>query len=258
MHNSYLANANYSTPSETDLHLAESYFDKLFHIRDFTSQEVQAWSKLGLILSDAYDGYGQRYAVISEAMGYGHGFYTVKLGDVTSSERLNFLQAPHRPSDLYTHEIVFDLLTISNVFGAAAWSTAHRNVVDLCKEPSSYFNSFTTAIAKAIKDPTIVQLHGFAKESRDVDVDVVFSSTKTTMPPEFYPIADCIERGLSPWIVLRYPEEVDFLGGTLNVNAKLFYEQNSAGKFIHFETSKELRDELRINAMLKLKISECF
>lgn len=255
---SYLDNANYTTPSDANLRLAESLFEKLLIVRDFSSHEVEAWSNLGLVLQVAYDAFGQRFAVVSEAIRQGHGFYTVKLGEVTPFERLKFLQAPHRPSDTYTHEIVYDMLTLSHVFGAAGWSTTHRNVIDLCKEPKSYFNSFTTAIAKAIATPTIVQVHGFAKELRDVDVDVVFSSTKASMSPAFHPIADCIEEGLSPWILLRYPDEVDFLGGTLNINAQLFYEQSGTGKFVHFETSKELRDELRINGTLKLTISECF
>lgn len=259
--NSYISTTSYVAPSEANLTTAQTLFEKLLETRSFSAEDVAAWSSLNLKIQRATDQSGRQYAVISEidpATGHGHGFYAVKLGLVSISEKSQFLHAPHRPSDLYTHEIMFDMLTLTDVFGGGAWATTHRNMVDLCKEPSSYYNSFTKAVAKAVSVPTILQIHGFAKESQEVDVDVVFSSTKRVMPPEFVTLANCVKAQLNPWIVLRFPEEVDFLGGTLNINAELFYEVNAAGKFVHFETSKELRDELRINSTLKLKICECF
>jgi hypothetical protein len=252
------------SPPEASLTRAQELFEILLDTRNFSPDDAAAWASLNLnIQSATHTESGRHYAVISEVdsssiSGTGQGFYAVKLGLVTVSERSRFLQAPHRPSDLYTHEIVLDLLTLGDVFGAAAWSTTHRNIVDPCKEPSSYFNSFTKAVAKSALVPTLVQVHGFAKEAQDVDVDVVFSSTKRPMPPNFVPIADCVKNELRDWILLKYPDEVDFLGGTLNINAELFYEDNPIGKFIHFETSRELRDELRVNNSLKLKICNCF
>lgn len=262
MLNSYIATTTYVAPPQGHLDQAEVLFQKLLTTRNFSQEDANAWSQLELRLTETRDDFGRRYAVIAEfdppGNGTGQGFFAIKLDPVTPSEQSKFLQGPHRPSDLHTHEIVLDLLRLSDVFGGAGWATTHRNNVDLCKEPRSYYNSFTTAIAKASSTPTILQVHGFAKEGQSMDVDVVFSSTKQNMTQEIEAIADCVKEGLSPWIVAKFPEEADFLGGTLNINANLFYGDNSAGKFIHFETSRELREELRVDSTLKLQICECF
>jgi len=260
----------YIPPSEGQLSQAQALFEKLLTNRTFTDEDRDAWASIGLLVQYATDATGRPYAAISErgspSDGKGHGFYAVKLGHVSTSESSKFLQGPHRPADLYTHEIVFDLLTEFNVFGAAGWSSTHRDVVDLCKETSSFYNSFTKALAKhsvegnATTTPTLLQVHGFSKEGQNVDVDVVFSSTKMEMPSGFLPISSCLKNALGPssWKVLNYPDEVDFLGGTLNINAQLFYATNPNGKFIHYENSRELRDELRVNRQLQGSVAGCF
>lgn len=257
MVNAYVAETEYRSPTDAQLNAAQILFEKLLQ-RTFPSEDVQSWSSIGLKLQEAYDR-NQGYAVVSEIApneGVGHGFYAVKMNPF-SGELWKYLQAPHRPSDLYTHEIIFDMLTL-NIFSGAAWSTTHRNSVDLCKETKSFYNAFTKAVAK-MSNSTILQLHGFNKHSYEVDVDVIFSSTNyDSTPAEFHGILECARQQVLPWKLLMYPEEVDFLGGTSNINAELFYEISLHGKFIHFETSKELRDELRVNDSLILALTNCF
>jgi len=262
----YIAITQYQVPSNYQLDLAESLFQSLLQSgTNFSSSDISAWSSLGFHLREVHDGDNTRFAVVSEFIpneGTGQGFYAVRLRQLSEHRSGKILQAPHRPSDLYTNEIICDILTsilTSHNYDAGGWSTTHRNNIDLCKEPFSYFNSFTTAVAKSYSKARIVQLHGFARESNNnTEADIIFSSSKKEMPSTFRPIATCLKTSLTNFVTMKYPEEVDFLGGTLNINAEKFYQVDGDNMFFHVETSKELRDQLRINATLRNEFGKCF
>lgn len=262
----YVDITEYRVPTTDQLDAAESMFASLLQSgTKFSSSDISDWFSLGFHLREVNDSSNTRFAVVSEftpSHGTGQGFYAIKLRQPSEQRSGKILQAPHRPSDLYTHEIICDILTsvlISHNYDAGGWSTTHRNNVDLCKEPSSYFNSFTTAVGKSYSKAKIVQLHGFAKASHNnTEADIIFSSTKKEMPSTFFPMATCLKTSLTHFVTMKYPEEVDFLGGTLNINAAKFYQVDNDNMFFHVETSKELRDQLRVNATLRNEFSECF
>lgn len=266
MIDNYVDYIEYKVPTNSQLATAEYLFETLLKSgTNFSSSDISAWSSLGFNLREVYDSSEARFAVVSEFVpseGTGQGFYAIKLRHAFEQRSGKILQAPHRPSDLYTHEIVCDILTTiltSHDYDACGWSTTHRNNVDLCKEPSSYFNSFTTAVAKSYTKAKIVQLHGFAKGNHNnTEADIIFSSTKIEMPSTFVPMATCLKTSLTNFVTLKYPEEVDFLGGTLNINAAKFYQVNNDNMFFHVETSKELRDQLRVNPTLRNDFAKCF
>lgn len=259
MLNSYIENATYQAPSEANLQTAQSLFESILKDKAIKPQDVVSWSNLGFTLKPVTEGVNN-YAIINEnypTQGRGHGFYVIKLNAGSSQ---NILEAPHRPSDLYTHQIIYKLFIEGNYL-AAAWNTTNRSNVDLGKQTSSYYNAFTIAAAKVLLSPKLIQLHAFDASSIEIDGDLILSSTTKTPSPEYAQVANCLQSqmlGPIPFVILQYPQDVQDLGGTLNINAKKFYENNPNGKFFHVETSKVLRQLLRDVVTIRNSFSKCF
>jgi len=259
MLNSYIENTSYQVPTAQNLQTAQMLFESVLKDKIVKPQDAMAWSNLGFTLKQLTEG-AYNYAVISEtnpAQGKGHGFYVIKLNGAASQ---NILEAPHRPSDLYTHQIIYKLLIEGNYL-AAAWNTTNRTNVDFGKHTSSYYNAFTIAVAKVLSAPKLIQLHAFDASSIEVEGDIILSSTTKTPSTEYGQVANCLKTQMVaavPLVILQYPQDVQELGGTLNINAKKFYETNANGKFYHVETSKLLRQLLRDMSSLRSSFSKCF
>ena len=259
MTNSYVDILTYQAPSTENMASAEQLFMSLFSTHAIGSNDLTAWNALGFNITQVTEG-SNNYAIISEPSpqaGVGRGFYIINL----SNQSQNVLTMPHRPSDLYTHLIGYKLLIEKN-YVAAAWNTTRRTNADLGKEEMSYFNSFVTAVAKSFPAPNVIQLHAFDATSHEIDGDMILSSTKKQLPPANYDnIANCLKTqlvGTRAFTILQYPKVLNELGGTLNINAKKFYEANANGFFFHVEMSQELRLQLRDNVNLRNTFSNCF
>ena len=258
MLNSYVADTTYQVPTDENLQIAQTLFESILKDKMIKSQDVIAWSIIGFTLKSITDG-ADTYAVIGEtnpAQGKGLGFYVVKLNAGSSQ---NILEAPHRPTDLYTHLIIQKLFVEGNYL-AAAWNTTNRANVDFGKHTSSYYNAFTIAVAKVLPAPKLIQLHAFDSSSIEIEGDIILSSTTKTPSSDYAQVANCFKTQIAapvPIVVLQYPQDVDDLGGTLNINAKKFYETNSNGKFYHIETSKVFRQLLRDTASMRNSFTKC-
>ncbi len=61
-----------------------------------------------------------------------------------------------------------------------------------------------------------------------------------------------------PAVVLSYPESVDVLGGTKNINAKKFREVAKKGLFLHIEMGLPFRERLLNDQVLRRNFMDCF
>jgi hypothetical protein len=253
--NSYIESTSYNPPSNQNLIAAQNLFRNLLTNRVINISDQAEWRKLGFVIIEVHDE-DDDFAVIKEIKSQGNGFYIVKMSGDSSD---NVLEAPHRPSDLYTHEIIYKLLLEGN-FSAAAINTTKRTNVDLGKETSSYYNAFTNAVASSFATPKLLQLHAFENDIRDLKADVILSSTKKEQNSIYDKIALCLKNkliGTKAYITLQYPQDIQDLGGTQNINAKNFYQTNPKALFFHVETSKDLRDELRTSPELRAIFYKC-
>ncbi|KAJ7546974.1 hypothetical protein O6H91_08G063000 [Diphasiastrum complanatum] len=259
MLNSYAASVQYEKPSTANLQAAQELFLTLLENHFVKPGDIKEWSRLGFSIRKIKEA-NHEFVVVSEACKdsrHGHGFYVIK---TTCKGSQNVLEALHTPSDLYTHELVFRLFMEGN-YVAAAWNTAHRNQVDLGKEPISYYNAFTIAVAKAFSRARIIQLHGFDAVSHHINGDMILSSTKRESAPQFDLVVNLLRSDLSGSVsykILHFPKDIGELGGTLNVNAKAFYDNNPHGLFFHVEMSMPLRMGLRNSRDLRNSFSACF
>ena len=259
MLNSYVADTSYQVPTYEDLQTGQVLFESILKDKAIKSQDVIAWRKLGFTLKLVKEG-ARKYAVIGETdptQGKGLGFYVINLNAGNSQD---ILEAPHRPSDLYTHLIIYKLFTEGNYL-AGAWNTTNRNIVDFGKHTSSYYNAFTIAVAKVLETPKLIQLHAFDTSNIKVEGDIILSSTTRTPSLEYAQVANCLQTQIAApqqIVVLQYPKDVRNLGGTQNINAKKFYETNPNGKFFHVETSKLFRELLRDTESMRKIFTKCF
>jgi hypothetical protein len=144
-------------------------------------------------------------------------------------------------------------------FLAAAWSSIHRQKGNLTKEPMSYFNAFSRAFGRAYPKGIIIQFHGFENDKGDpqkLSTDLIYSSTLSSPPPRFFTYGKCLKQ--LPIQLLFYPQEIDILGGTKNINAEKHREVTKEGLFLHLEMSLNLRKRLLKDRSLRTDFINCF
>ena len=181
----------------------------------------------------------------------GRGLYVVRPGG-----KAFFLQAPHYPSDTYTGDIVA-MMFEENSFLVGAWSTAHRNCVDVAHTQNTYFNAMTRAYAQHASGGSVLQLHAFDGASRDMSTSYIMSSTLKVAPPAFLTKAKCLKNATQPaFMGAVFPTDVAILGGTTNENARLF-RTISSGIFVHLETNFNFRKSLLNNKQMRDHIVGC-
>lgn len=213
-----------------------------------TAQDIAQWDTLD------FKAYKQGpYLIVEEKEDKrrGRGLYVVRPGG-----KAFFLQAPHYPSDTYTGDIVA-MMFEENSFLVGAWSTAHRNCVDVAHTQSTYFNAMTRAYAQHASGAPILQLHAFDGASRDMSTSYIISSTLKTAPQAFLTKAKCLKNATQPdFIGAIFPTEASILGGTTNENARLF-RTISTGIFVHLETNFNFRKTLLNNKQMRDHIIGC-
>jgi predicted nucleic acid-binding protein len=120
----------------------------------------------------------------------------------------------------------------------------------VCHEPTHLFQEVTAALADG--PSAFVQIHGFA-----VPGDNTAHGRRRTDHPEIIvsagrahgstlhstAVADAWAQIFGAPAVRRYPEEIDVLGGTTNVQARLLHARADAA-FVHVELSSTMRARL--------------
>lgn len=109
----------------------------------------------------------------------------------------------------------------------------------------SYFNAFSKAFGRAYPKGMILQFHGFDHEKEGKQrfgIDLIYSSTLFSPPSLFYTYGKCLKQ--LPIQIALYPQEIQILGGTKNVNSLNFREVTTEGLFLHLEMGLTFRKNL--------------
>lgn len=110
---------------------------------------------------------------------------------------------------------------------------------DVAHNPEAHFGVAHGALVEVDPSFLVLQLHGF-RESRAPGVQVIVSAAETDT--EVKPMALALRRLLGNDAVKVYPEEINVLGGTTNVQARS--SRASKARFIHMEMAAGLRQRL--------------
>ncbi len=242
----YTQEAPYEAPPQKEVDQAQQLFYSLFTLPNVET-DATAWDSLGFEIQKI----GNLILIQEKQTAQtGKGVYVFN----TLKPSSLVIEAPHRPSDKHTSSIAAHLME-EGLFLAGAWNTVHRKKADLAKEDLSYFNAFTSAFGQAFPDGTILQLHGFDEEIHDLEADIILSATISNPPPLFYDYKTCLQK--LPAVVLSYPESVNVLGGTKNINAKKFREVAKKGLFLHIEMGLPFRERLLNDQVLRHNFMDC-
>lgn len=169
-----------------------------------------------------------------------------------------FLQAPHRFFDLDTAAIaemgwqagIAELFMMNSVHRHAGQVQDPVVNSDMSSARRSALLAASEAWLAVNPDGIIVQLHGFATAKRETpearSAGIILSHgtrERFLTDTRLHSIQACLTRLLNVQ-VLRYPEQVGELGGTLNNVAKALASWGKSEQFIHVEMSREVRETL--------------
>lgn len=111
---------------------------------------------------------------------------------------------------------------------------------DVAHQRDSFFLAAHQSLLDLALETLVVQLHGFADESAPPGVDLIVSASDTGH--DIHSLAESLEEELEGFGVQRYPDQIDVLGGTTNVQARASRRQHAP--FVHLEMSHRLRKSL--------------
>lgn len=232
----------YVPPSADELGQCEQLFVRTLEgPRDEALQTE--WQTVGWILRQLTID-GQELWAIYEAAPYqrGWGFYLI------CPERLPGLvvEAPHSFADELTRELALQLFSEGKL-AACAWNTVRRDRIDVAHSSAHPFSAFTQALVQTQPQAYIMQLHGFAQEKRKSRVgataDMIISNGDGYPEPWVRKAAVLMQSHFPYGRVRLYPQEINELGATTNVQAEIL-RQHDSDRFIHFEMSRPLRNKL--------------
>lgn len=247
----YSSNKIYVEPSPDDLKKAKNLFYDLFSSSNLKTSR-KAWDALGFEIERV-----EPFLIIKEKESHqtGKGVYVFN----TSKPSQIVLEAPHRPSDLYTETIAIKLME-EEPFLAAALNTVHRKQSNFTAKTMTYFNAFTEAFGEAYPQGSIIQLHGFDgsthEELRGSHADLILSAATKSPPTLLYQHGECLRK--LPLKVLFFPRDIQILGAAKNTNAKKFRESGNNGLFLHLEMNLTLREKLENNKIFRKEFFKCF
>lgn len=243
----YTPDAAYVTPSQVDLEKAKTLFYSLFSSSDFKTDE-KTWDLLGFTVERV-----RSFLIVKEKKSSqtGKGVYIFN----TSKPSQVIVEAPHRLSDKYTGTIAIQLIE-DGYFLAAALNTVPRKKANLTREEMTYFNAFTEAFGKSYPQGNIIQLHGFDEERHGLFTDLIFSATVSSPPSLFYQYGERLKK--LPLNVLLFPDDINILGATKNINAKKLRTTGNRGLFLHLEMDIVLREKLKKNKQFRKHFFGCF
>ena len=200
----------------------------------------EAWARLGFRLLPLADSEPKTWALIeTPGQQRGWGFYLI------CPERLPglVLQAPHRYADRYTGHVALRLFE-DGQFGAAAWNTVPRKIVDVAHTLEHPYAAFTRALLRVHPDVYIVQVHGFAQDKRrtvaGAAADLIVSNGSYAPERFVRRLAVTLQSEFAYGQVQLFPVDVQELGATTNVQAEILRQAGSQ-RFLHLEMSQPLR-----------------
>jgi hypothetical protein len=183
-----------------------------------------------------------------------------------SSSTPTMLQIPHRFKDLNTGRIASRWVKRLN-FTVQAWNTAPRDIkIDEYGQASDFahrwnnsFVALTQAFAEVYPQGRIVQLHGFANNKRRSaegrKAKVIISAGQNRSTKAVHTVHNCLDTLLKE-AVLLYPDDVNELGATRNVQGKILRSAGHNG-FVHIEFNYALRAQLLKNKALRQSVGQC-
>lgn len=171
------------------------------------------------------------------------------------------IQAPHTRNDVGTGLLTGAWMAHLDV-RVAAWNTVSRReapAADLARANRSYFIALTDAAIDVIGSPSIVQTHGYDREKRSTEAgrnsQVILSSGTDRPAKRTRDIARRLKRTLTG--VKLYPLDIMELGATQNVIGRRI-RQRGAGTFTHIELGRALREQLRAERAIALRVGQAF
>lgn len=253
----------YVSMTGREIEAAESLFVKTLR-SSYSGELADSWEEFGMKLQSRTTG-GNDFLVLSEMSGkkHGRGFYLFN----KSASNNHLLMVPHGFKDVGTGAIGLRMFLESDL-GILALNTVPRYintgsgdklVHDLGKLPNTYFAALTKAFLTVHREEKIYQLHGFAREKRKSaagrSAGVILSGGTERVRQNIKEMQLCLEK-VFPASVLVYPNDVRELGGTANIIGKILRRAGHEG-FFHIEISREIRDNLRKDTILRRALSEC-
>ena len=192
----------------------------------------------------------------------GAGAYLFRVAAGTPPARTLLLEAPHAYYDVGTGPLAAAIFFDPPPGAAPAalfTNTIHRyqaadgtklkrpdSPADVCHNPDHVFTTATTAFADAIGGVTVVQLHGFGSDD-DSDLAGVAAVVSAGDAATSSPRSAAVAAALAPMLgdgVRRFPEEVDRLGATTNVQVRAL-RRVAGADLVHVEMSGDVRAGLR-------------
>lgn len=171
------------------------------------------------------------------------------------------IEAPHTFFDRGTLELallLFDRLSaralVLNTMHRSGAATAEERVQEALRGDSendvahakrSFFSTAHESLLRAEPRLLSVQVHGF-KDDESLNAHAIVSAAGTT--GDARAVGKALQKVLPEGWVRVYPDEIDALGGTQNVQAAL--SRKAQTRFIHLELSATLRDRLKEDARL--------
>ncbi len=223
----------------TELVKAEALMTDLFQ-NGYSDPLRAAFSDAGLNLSIIDKKRGIVRLCALEESGEGV-FYVRTFADAKTKDMLSI---PHRFHDIRTGPIGIGLFQKS-AYRAAAFNTAHRDVVDMAHTGQTLFELFHKVYARLYSHESIFQLHGFSAKNRQSEsaasLQIIVSSA--SMTPSYKAEELVLKFAAQKWEAGLFPRDVNELGGTTNTTAKMLAETGYDG-FIHIELESEFRKTL--------------
>ena len=240
-----------------------------------TEEQRAAFVELASVLVAEGEGARLRTSAMAEALGFelrdvpgwpgvvivrevstarrGGGAYLFRL------DRRNSLvvQAPHTFFDEGTLPLSCELFVRARA-AVLFIDTAHRYKAaeadadgefpaDMAHSTKSFFQAATEGTLRKLTGATVVQLHGFGE--RAAPFNVVLSNGERVAADPLVVRAEQALSGVVPTGIVRFPDEIDELGATTNVQGPLV--RRYRGRFLHVEMAAKLRRELLATARLR-------
>ncbi len=113
---------------------------------------------------------------------------------------------------------------------------------DVAHQKNTFFSTAHRSLLNLLPETLVIQFHGFSDESAP-GVDLIVSSADTDF--DIHPLTESLRKQLPGFVVKSYPDQIDVLGGTRNVQAQANRRDNSTDSpFVHLEMSHSLRKKL--------------
>lgn len=207
---------------------------------------------------------GESFILINEKSSshWGSGSFLVREAGISKK----VLQAPHSFFDEKTGDLALLMFLARKSFKAVFFNTVHRythedgtvlklensglNQADACHWPDHPIAVVTRHGFETL-GISVFQIHGF--EKKQGYPDVILSSGSETQNAQTVGVKASIKAFLPDYDVKMFPVDVDFLGGTQNVQGK--DARTLGGHFTHMELADSLREDLQTSSELRVDLA---